>query len=141
MTPLSSVPVATQDKLPQVLAHLESLSNGTLKEWGVSHTTLEEVFLRVTKMGHFGYEDPEPEPEPQHHEIYFDEELPLQQRSEHELLSLHDEVQFPLGISDPHEPTHLSLSPNRSTPLTLSVHSFERTLSSRSAKRLPIFAK
>jgi hypothetical protein len=39
----------------------EASAESVIREWGVSHTTLEEVFLEVTKKHGFTYEDPDVE--------------------------------------------------------------------------------
>lgn len=35
--------------------NLQKTSKPIVKEWGLSHTTLEDVFLEVTKREHFTY--------------------------------------------------------------------------------------
>jgi hypothetical protein len=39
--------------MPQMLDYLEKNPKGDVKEWGISHATLEEVFLNVTKRSNF----------------------------------------------------------------------------------------
>eukprot|EP01125_Pyxidicula_operculata_P020322 TRINITY_DN749_c1_g1_i2.p1 TRINITY_DN749_c1_g1~~TRINITY_DN749_c1_g1_i2.p1 ORF type:complete len:1080 (-),score=261.04 TRINITY_DN749_c1_g1_i2:788-4027(-) len=46
-----------QEIVPKILNFLELNKNGLIKEWGLGHATLEEVFLRVAKENEFGFED------------------------------------------------------------------------------------
>lgn len=43
-----TVPFFATDRIPDLIARLEALGGDALGEWGISHPTLEEVFLRIT---------------------------------------------------------------------------------------------
>lgn len=54
------------ERIPEVLAYIDELreapgGHDMIHEWGISHSTLEEVFLAITKKHHFVYEDIDPE--------------------------------------------------------------------------------
>ncbi len=48
------------EKIPAYLKYLEDASTKSMiREWGISHPTLEDVFLKITKQHGFAYEDEE----------------------------------------------------------------------------------
>jgi ABC-type multidrug transport system ATPase subunit len=55
------------DQVPELIAFIDKLRAKTadghemIHEWGVSHSTLEEVFLAITKRHHFVYDDIDPD--------------------------------------------------------------------------------
>ena len=47
--------MTAQDEMPAIMNYLEKNADGEVKEWGISHATLEEVFLNVTKHSDFSF--------------------------------------------------------------------------------------
>lgn len=77
---------------------LKTSSDKMVKEWGVSHTTLEEVFIRITKTGGFEYEDKK---EDVKNSLFLGEDDLIEEKevTDHDsLLSVNEQPQTPIKV-------------------------------------------
>lgn len=90
-----TIPPALTPMVPDIVSRLEELSRTQMiSEWGLSHASLEEVFLRVTKSNNFSYEEIQDTPAPEEEEI-LEDDLPVDKTEE---IVLVDTPQEPRNI-------------------------------------------